>query len=120
LNSVTLTLVGMFVVFCALLLIILCITVYSRLIRRKAQTPGNDETKSVKLNNNVEKHVSENISFSKSDNIDPELIAVIAAAVAASMQSTNTGYIVRSIKRIGHTTPIWNVAGRNEYIFSGF
>ncbi len=116
-NSLILTIVGMFVVFCALLLIILCIVIYSRLIRGKTQKPDNDKNKSVISNNNVEKPISES-NASQGDNIDPELLAVISAAIAASMQSANTGYMVRSIKRIGHTTPIWNVAGRNEYILS--
>ncbi|MDI9481872.1 MAG: OadG family protein [Bacillota bacterium] len=116
-NSLIVTLVGMFVVFCALLLIILCIVIYSRLIRIKAQKPNNHEYSSVKQNNNVQKPASENNAL-PADSISPELLAVITAAVSACMQSTNTGYTVRSIKRIGHTTPIWNVAGRNEYILS--
>jgi len=118
LNSLIVTLVGMFVVFCALLLIILCIAIYSRLIRGKAQKPNNSGNSPAESDNNTEKPVSENYSLSQADNIDPELLAVIAAAAAACMQNTNTGYTVRSIKRIGHTTPIWNVAGRNEYILS--
>jgi sodium pump decarboxylase gamma subunit len=117
LNSLIVTLVGMFVVFCALLLIILCIVIYSRLVRVKTQKPKDHENSSVKSNSNVQKSVSENNAL-PADNINPELLAVITAAVAACMQSTNTGYTVRSIKRIGHTTPIWNVAGRNEYILS--
>ncbi|HEY8499228.1 MAG TPA: OadG family protein [Clostridia bacterium] len=117
-NSLIVTLVGMFVVFCALLLIILCIVIYSRLIRGKAPKNNNYENSSVKSNSDVEKPISESNVLSQADGIDPELLAVITAAAAACMQGTNTGYMVRSIKRIGHTTPIWNVAGRNEYILS--
>lgn len=117
-NSIILTLVGMFVVFCALLLIILCIAIYSRLVRGKAKN-NNNQNISVKPDN-VEKQVSKNNNFSPADDINPELLAVITAAVAAYMRNSNTAYMVKSIKRVGHTTPIWNVAGRNEYIFSRF
>lgn len=116
-NSLIVTLVGMFVVFCALILIILCIVLYSRLVQGRAQKPKSDENKANKSDNSAEKPVSENKAL-PADNINPELLAVITAAVAASMHGTNTGYTVRTIKRIGHTTPIWNVAGRNEYILS--
>jgi len=117
LNSLVVTLVGMFVVFCVLLLIVLCIVIYSRLVRGKTQKPGSVGNNSAG-SNNAENAASENDTFSPADNINPELLAVITAAVAASLQGTNIRYTVRSIKRIGHTTPVWNVAGRNEYILS--
>jgi len=54
-----------------------------------------------------------------SNALSSEMVAVITAAVMASIQSNNnSGLRVKSIKRIGHTTPIWNVAGRNEYILT--
>lgn len=52
------------------------------------------------------------------DTLTAEMVAVITAAVMSSIESNNTGLRVKSIKRIGHTTPIWNVAGRNEYILT--
>lgn len=54
----------------------------------------------------------------ESNAISSEIVAVITAAIMASMQGNGTGLHVKSIKRIGHTTPIWNVAGRNEYILT--
>ena len=49
-----------------------------------------------------------------------ELIAVIAAAVAAAMEASGevepTGFVVRSIRRMG--TPAWNRAGREEQVYS--
>ena len=48
---------------------------------------------------------------------DTELIAVIAAAVAAAMEAEGaeepTGFVVRSIRRINNA-PAWNHAGREE------
>lgn len=41
-----------------------------------------------------------------------ELIAVIAAAVAASLNRTTHDIIVRSVKRIPSVSPAWNRAAR--------
>ena len=50
-----------------------------------------------------------------------ELIAVIAAAVAAAMEAAGaeepTGFVVRSIRRINNA-PAWNRAGREEQVYS--
>ena len=52
---------------------------------------------------------------------DDELIAVIAAAVAAAMEQSGeentTGFVVRSIRRINNA-PAWNRAGREEQVYS--
>ena len=54
-----------------------------------------------------------------SNALSSEMVAVITAAVMASIDgNNNSGLRVKSIKRIGHTTPIWNVAGRNEYVLT--
>ena len=50
-----------------------------------------------------------------------ELIAVIAAAVAAAMEASGeeepTGFVVRSIRRVNNA-PAWNRAGREEQVYS--
>ena len=52
---------------------------------------------------------------------DGELVAVIAAAVAAAMEAAGAeqtnGFVVRSIRRINNA-PAWNRAGREEQIYS--
>ena len=53
---------------------------------------------------------------------DGELIAVIAAAVAAAMEAAGEseeakGFVVRSIRRVNNA-PAWNRAGREEQIYS--
>jgi hypothetical protein len=48
---------------------------------------------------------------------DEELVAVITAAVMAAMgDESKCGLIIKSIKRTGQTTPLWNRAGRFEHI----
>lgn len=114
-HTLNVVLVGIVVVFAVLTLLILCIKIYSAII---AKFSGTNNT------NNKNNSKEEVIEITKEDTnstvsgINPELIAVITAAIAASMGGSSADLKVKSIKRIGHTTPIWNVAGRNEYILS--
>lgn len=51
---------------------------------------------------------------------DPNLIAVIAAAVAASLNTSASNLKIRSFRRIGNTAPDWNKAGLRDTIDSRF
>lgn len=49
----------------------------------------------------------------------PEIVAVIMAAVLSMMSVRNLGDLqIKSIRRIGRHSPVWNTAGRDEYITS--
>lgn len=118
-NALMVALVGMFVVFAVLVLIIFCIKLYTWLIGKSSgsgKKKGHTENKTVvKSSDNMSVPVSNN---PVSAEVDTEIAAVITAAIMACMQDSGSGLKVRSIRRIGHNTPIWNVAGRNEYILS--
>jgi hypothetical protein len=45
-----------------------------------------------------------------------ELIAVLAAAVAAAQDDSGTPFRVVSFKKSSQTAPVWNLMGRQEYI----
>ena len=48
---------------------------------------------------------------------DDELVAVLTAAVMASMKGQHVyNFRIKSFKRLPQNTPIWNRAGRMEYI----
>ncbi|NLM10331.1 MAG: oxaloacetate decarboxylase, gamma chain [Clostridiaceae bacterium] len=116
LRTLNIVLVGMVVVYVVLTLLIFCIKIYSAIISKFSNRKNNSDN-----NGNPGKEVVETTSVnsnSTNHGLSPELIAVITAAIAASMGGSGTGLKVRSIKRIGHTTPIWNVAGRSEYILT--
>ncbi|MBS7527229.1 OadG family protein [Fusibacter paucivorans] len=50
---------------------------------------------------------------------DPgELIAVISAAIAASMQTSMHNIVVTSIRRTGDGTPVWGQKGRSDIMNS--
>jgi len=122
-RTMSVVLVGMVVVFASLALLILCIKVYSSIIimfrNRKNNVNNNKVQKNdIQIKDVPETTSTDTIAESATEGINPEIIAVITAAIVASMGSSGAGFKVKSIKRIGHTTPVWNVAGRNEYILS--
>ena len=49
-----------------------------------------------------------------------ELVAVITAAIAASLQTSTHNILVRNIIRVGDATPVWGRSGRIEQINSRF
>ena len=49
-----------------------------------------------------------------------ELVAVITAAIAASLQTTTHNILVRNITRVGDATPVWGKSGRLDQINSRF
>ncbi|KJF25586.1 hypothetical protein TZ02_17885 [Clostridium aceticum] len=47
---------------------------------------------------------------------DTELVAVITAAVAASLNTPTDNIIVKNITRIPDTTPVWGKLGRMQQV----
>ncbi|HOQ07581.1 MAG TPA: sodium pump decarboxylase subunit gamma [Clostridiales bacterium] len=54
------------------------------------------------------------MSDGKNVNIDEEIIAVITAAVAAMETRPDYRLVVRSMRQIPQSSPVWNAAGRLE------
>lgn len=51
---------------------------------------------------------------------DPALIAVITAAIAASMGTSSNGIMIKSLRRARLSTPTWGQEGRNEQVYNRF
>ena len=51
--------------------------------------------------------------------IDPAIIAVITAAVAASLGVPTNGIIIKSLRRATANIPEWGKTGRSERIYNG-
>lgn len=79
---------------------------------------GQDETKeAAKDLSRVESAAASSTNEDVAPN--PEIVAVIMAAVMSMMGSGISSELrIKSIKRIGIHSPIWNTAGRSEYIAS--
>lgn len=57
---------------------------------------------------------------SGSEEITEELIAVITAAIAATLGTHASGIVVSNIRRVDNNTPMWAMAGRTEQLNSRF
>ena len=51
---------------------------------------------------------------------DEELIAVLTAAIAASLNTSTYNLKIKSFRRIGSSSPLWNKAGVTESISGRF
>lgn len=97
-------LLGMIVTFVALMIIWGLILTMTKLVGEAQQKKAVQITK-VPTPKVIVEEAKEN---------QEELIAVITAAVAASMNTSTHNIVVRNIVRIPDTTPAWGVAGRAE------
>lgn len=97
------TLIGMGTVFVLLILISLiisCFGIIPKMQAKREQKKTKDEVKTEGINKAVAQIVEQEESVDVSD--DLELVAVIAAAIAASEGAASTdGFVVRSIRRTG-------------------
>lgn len=57
---------------------------------------------------------------SDTDELNEELVAVITAAIAASLQTHTSNIVVKNIRRVSQTAPAWATAGRSEQLGSRF
>ncbi|NMB34298.1 MAG: OadG family protein [Clostridium sp.] len=106
-EGLSMTFVGVTVVFASLALLCVIIYLFPLFTPKKNKTSSNEVLPEQK-DNEPEKNVSS----------DDSLVAVLTAAVLASMKKRPDVEIrVTSFKRIQQTSPIWNGVGREEYIF---
>lgn len=104
------SILGMGTVFVVLFALIFSIWFINRLVR---------SNKKSEESNNISK-VEQKVEETATASLDgtEELIAVITAAVAASLNRSTHSIVVRSVTRIPGSSPVWNQAGRYEQIAS--
>lgn len=112
--------IGVTVVFLILVLLILVISIFARIMNRPAKDKVLESIEPTDEDYRVsEEDESESVSVIKTtqeeDELDPELVAIIVAAITVSMEQ-GLGFHLRSIRRTGRTATAWNHSGRNEYL----
>ena len=89
---------------------------FSRASRAKLATDTGNAAKESKT---LESPAASEVIIESVSETNDELIAVLTAAVMASLQTQpHCELRVTSFRRIGQTAPVWNTAGRSEYIAS--
>lgn len=106
--GLSVTLLGMVVVFVGLIILIVCVKGISLLSRtgEKKQKPVSIDAPALAA------------PAPTAEGISPDVIAAITAAVAAVWQGEQ-GFVVRHIKRVSNA-PAWNRAGREEQTYSRY
>ena len=108
-------LLGMGITFIALILIWFLTVLMSKAIRSIEKS---SEVKNVKQPVVVTQKQPEVVMTSNED--DEELIAVISAAIAASLNTSVQTIRVTNIRRIQDTTPTWGQLGRSDVMKARF
>lgn len=118
-DSLIITLFSIAMVFLALIVISVFISMLKNL-DRKDETKTGVKSKSAKpkIDKTEDKKPIEKIKETETntDIDEKELIAVISAAVAASMGISLPQVNIKKIKRISDSSPAWSTAGRQEQI----
>lgn len=117
--AINLTFVGITVVFVSLILLAIAITILSKVISLGDRSKSTDTQKMPVEIESPRVVVNEANQSSQGDMSDDTLIAVLTAAVMASIKNSSSPDCkirVKSFRRIPNTSPSWNVAGRNDYI----
>jgi Na+-transporting methylmalonyl-CoA/oxaloacetate decarboxylase gamma subunit len=125
--ALSLTFSGIAIVFGVLIMLIVLIKLLSFFVKKITESLAKDDFVQKAGQENVP--AASEIDSGKIEQNEPEqdntsttneeLIAVLTAAVAASMQAVSTSKIkIKSFRRIQQTSPVWNKAGRIEHMSS--
>lgn len=112
--SIQVTILGVVIVLMALVLLYFAINIMERLLQQPKK-PAETAPKAVPEKPETAEPVEES-QPSAAQQQDEELVAVITAAVAASMETSTHNIVVRNIVRTADNTPAWGRAGRTEQI----
>lgn len=120
LMSLRVTLLGMGTVFIALIVLIYIIELINKVLNLNyTSDKKQDDSEDVNLEKANEDFAKiEDETISQED--EEELVAVITAAIAASLNRSTHDIVVRSVKRVPNNTPAWNRAGRSQQISGRF
>jgi sodium pump decarboxylase gamma subunit len=113
-DAVGISIVGIAIVLMTLFFLCIIIIGVSFLLRICSRDKGN-ASHAEEVRQAVRAEASE--SFEHGNGDGDELIAVITAAVLASMEKKPECRIqVKSVRRIPQASPVWNLAGRTELL----
>jgi len=117
-EGLQITVLGMLIVFIVLVLLMAIIKVMEKVvykIQAKDVAPAKDTAPSKLAPAEVSQPAAAAVPDAGSD---LELVAVIAAAVAANLGVKPSDLVIRSIVRMPETAPIWSLSGRSDLMTS--
>lgn len=105
------TVIGLIIVFAVLIILMVVLSAMKYIFAPKTQK----EEKTV-----VAEAPKAAVAPAADTEDDEELIAVLTAAIAASLNTSTYNLNIKSFRRVGNVAPAWNKAGLNETINSRF
>lgn len=114
-EGLAVTVIGMIIVFAVLILLWAILEGMRFVFYRPNEKPTasnnavNSDSQPAQQNNINNEHDIE-------DEDEDELIAVLTAAIAASLNQSTYNLKIKSFRRIGQTSPVWNTVSRKEQI----
>ena len=108
------TLLGVSIVFLALVALIIITWLYPKIIKGLL----NKDKKKAPVPEKASQAVPEQTT--KGAINDNELVAVITAAIAASLGTASNGIVIRSLRRSNSNAPAWGKEGRTEQVYNRF
>lgn len=109
------TITGLAIVFSVLIIIMFVLKLFEVIFSEKKSTPSENVT-AVKQ----EKEVQAVPVSTQSSMTEEQLIAVLTAAVAASLNTSTYNLQIKSYRRVGNSRPSWNKAGVTDTINNRF
>lgn len=103
--------IGLLIVFSVLAILMVVLMLMEKIFYKKPAQSSNE---------NVLKTKNSAARDEKTATDDSELIAVLAAAVAASLGTPVSDLKIKSYKRVGGLNSAWKKAGLNENLNTGF
>ncbi len=104
-------LIGMGIVFSVLIILMIVLMLFKVIFYREPKKEAAPAPEPIK---------AEESADMSADMDEEELIAVLTAAVAASLNTSTYNLNIKSYRRINNTRPAWNKAGLNETINNRF
>lgn len=108
------TVIGLTIVFAVLIILMLVLVAMKYIFGEKKTAENKPAPQPVKPAAPAKTEKSE------SDMPEEELIAVLTAAVAASLNTSTYNLRIKSYRRIGNNAPAWNKAGLNDVLESRY
>ncbi len=114
--SLQVTVLGVVIVLLALVLLYYAINIMEKLLQQPQKTATQTPEEKTATAPAAASAEEQETQQGAKDQDNEELIAVITAAIAASLETSTHNIVVRNIVRTADNTPAWGKAGRMEQI----
>ena len=114
--SLQVTVLGVVIVALALVLLYYAINIMEKLLQQPQKTATQTPEEKTATAPAAASAEEQETQQGAKDQDNEELIAVITAAIAASLETSTHNIVVRNIVRTADNTPAWGKAGRMEQI----